>query len=125
MLKVFLGEDDPTQAMYLERLLSKISQVETRVFGSGLDLYQAIQLEPPDFIISDNVLPKLDGLSVARLVKFHERTESIPFLVVSSIELEELEDFDQCGAEAFLGKPVRSQELKNVMEEFFGDLRVG
>jgi twitching motility two-component system response regulator PilH len=122
MLKVFIGEDDPTQAMYLTRVLSRVPGVESQVFGDGLGLYQAVQESPPDLIIMDNVLPKLDGMAAARLIKYHEKTQGIPFLLVSAIDSDQLDGFGECGADAFLHKPLKPSELAVVMERFFGSV---
>ena len=120
MIKVLIGEDDPTQAMYLRRLLTKISEVETVIYGDGLSLYQAVQENIPDLIICDNVLPKLDGLSVARLIKFHERTRMIPYLLVSSIPAEQLEGYTESGADAFLAKPINRGKLEETIKQLTG-----
>ena len=122
MITVFVGEDDPTQALYMKRVVTKVVGKEPRIFNDGLSLYQAIQTDRPDLIISDNVLPKMDGVDIARLVKYHEKTSNIPFLLVSVIQSDQLEGFTECGADGFLSKPVKPSELAEVVEAFFGAL---
>lgn len=122
MITVYVGEDDPTQALYLKKVMSRIAKSEPKIFGDGLSLYQAIQEEPPDLIISDNVLPNLGGVDIARLVKYHDQTSKIPFLLVSAIESDQLEGYEGCGADAFLSKPVRPAQLRKVIGTFFGTI---
>ena len=122
MITVFVGEDDPTQALYIKRVVTKVTGKEPRIFKDGLSLYRAIQSERTDVIISDNVLPKMDGVDIARLVKYHEKTSTIPFILVSVIQSEQLEGYDECGVDGFLSKPVKAAELAEVLETFFGSL---
>ncbi len=115
MKTVYLGEDTPTQALFLKGLLSRERNLEPQVFGDGLDLYLAITEYPPDLVISDIVLPTLDGLALARLVKFHEKTQHVPFLLVSSMTAEQVGVLEEIGADAFLPKPLNIPELKDMV----------
>lgn len=118
--KVYLGEDTPTQALFLRGILSREGDLDPVVFGDGLNLYLAIQQDPPDLIISDNVLPSLDGLALARLVKFHEETQHVPFLLVSSMTQEQIGDLEENGVDAFLPKPLKLPQLKDTVARLLG-----
>ena len=120
MKKVYLGEDTPTQALFLRGILSREGDLDPVVFGDGLNLYLAIQQDPPDLIISDNVLPSLDGLALARLVKFHEETQHVPFLLVSSMTQEQIGDLEENGVDAFLPKPLKLPQLKDTVARLLG-----
>lgn len=120
MKKIYLGEDTPTQALFLRGILSREGDLDTTVFGDGLNLYLAIQQEPPDLVISDNVLPSLDGLAIARLVKFHEETQHVPFLLVSSMTAEQVGNLEDNGVDAFLPKPLKIPQLKEMVRKLLG-----
>lgn len=120
MKKVYLGEDTPTQALFLRGILSREGDLEPVVFGDGLNLYLAIQQQPPDLVISDNVMPTLDGLAIARLVKFHEETQHVPFLLVSSMTAEQVGNLEDNGVDAFLPKPLRIPQLKETVARLLG-----
>lgn len=115
--RVYLGEDTPTQALFLKGILSRTADLEIVVYGDGLDLYLAIQEDPPDLVISDNVLPTLDGLAIARLVKFQEETQHVPFLLVSSMSAEQVGDLQASGVDAFLPKPLKIPKLKEMVSK--------
>lgn len=125
MIKVYLGEDTPTQALFLRGLLQRQTGLEPVVFGDGLELYQAIQENPPDLVISDNVLPTLDGLSIARLVKFHEDTENIPFMLVSAMQRDQLHGLEDSGVDVFLPKPLKPATLKETINRLLDRQEVG
>lgn len=118
--KIYLGEDTPTQALFLRGILSREADLEPIVFGDGLNLYLAIQQSPPDLVISDNVLPTLDGLAIARLIKFHEETQHVPFLLVSSMTAEQVGNLEDNGVDAFLPKPLRIPQLKEMVGKLLG-----
>lgn len=120
MIKVYLGEDTPTQALFIKGLLSRQPGLEPIVFGDGLELYRATQKKAPDLLICDIVLPTLDGLAIARLLKFHEDTENIPFLLVSAMSREQIPGLDDSGIDAFLSKPLKLPELKETVNRLLG-----
>ena len=71
-------------------------------------------------MISDNVLPSLDGLAIARLVKFHEETQHVPFLLVSSMTAEQVGNLEDNGVDAFLPKPLKIPQLKEMVRKLLG-----
>lgn len=120
MKRVYLGEDAPTQALFLRGVLSREADIEPSIYGDGLNLYLAVQQQPPDLIICDNILPSLDGLAVARLIKFHEETQHVPFLLISSMSAEEVGPLEQSGVDAFLPKPIKIPQLKDLVLRLLG-----
>ena len=118
--KIYLGEDTPTQALFIRGILSREEGLEPVVFGDGLNMYLANQKEPPDLIISDNVMPTLDGLAIARLVKFHEETSHVPFLLVSSMSAQQIGDLANSGVDCFLPKPLKIPLLKEAVARLLG-----
>lgn len=115
MKKIYLGEDTPTQAIFLKGILNREPDLDPVVFGDGLDLYLAILAHPPSLIISDNILPSLDGLALARLIKFHEETQNIPFILVSSMSEEQIGDLKESGVNAYLSKPLNLPKLRELI----------
>lgn len=111
MYTVYIGEDTPSQALYLSGILRHEERLRTIVFGNGLNLLLAIHQEPPALIISDVLLPSLSGVALSRLVKFHDDTHKIPLILISSIPTDQIHSFDSCSADAFLPKPISGPDL--------------
>ena len=66
----------------------------------------------PDLVLMDIQLPKLDGFAAANALKGQERTRHIPVVIMTAFALKaEEERWMSSGAEAFLAKPVRLQDL--------------
>ena len=120
MKRVYLGEDAPTQALFLRSVLSREADIEPTIYGDGLNLYLAVQQQPPDLVICDNILPSLDGLAIARLVKFHEETQHVPFILVSSMSAEQIGSLEENGVDAFLPKPLKIPQLRDVVLRLLG-----
>jgi CheY-like chemotaxis protein len=87
--------------------------VETRDDGpSGLDA--ALELQP-DLLILDVGLPRMDGWEVLERIRTDERTRDIKVLVLTAHAQEETrERADRGGADAFLTKPFRPDDLRGV-----------
>jgi len=89
--------------------------VETRDDGpSGL---QAALEDPPDLLILDVGLPKMDGWQVLDRIRADVRTRNLKVLVLTAHAQEETrERADRGGANAFVTKPFRPDELRRVAE---------
>ncbi|MEQ3529688.1 response regulator transcription factor [Pseudoalteromonas piscicida] len=112
-IKVLLIEDDCTLGTYLVDLLQKSGyQVEQCFDGeSGL---QVAQLQQHDLILLDNMLPKLDGVSLLRKLR---ATSQIPVVMVSAKGAEEERIIGLAhGADDYIAKPFNSTELLLRME---------
>jgi len=115
MYRVYLGEDSPTQALFIKGVLSQGGALDITIFGGGLDLLLAIQEDPPDLIVSDILLPSLDGLALANLVRFHDKTKDIPLILVSAMRDEQRIHLDEQCVDAFLPKPLDVPRLRDVV----------
>jgi CheY-like chemotaxis protein len=115
MYRVYLGEDTPTQALFIKGVLSQGGALDITTHGDGLDLFLSIQEDPPDLIVSDILLPTLDGRALAKLVKFHDDTKHIPLVLVSAMTEEHRAGFADIGADAFLPKPLNVPELRETV----------
>jgi len=71
--RIYVADDDPQITDIIRISLTRLEGLESTFFDNGLELLQAVQESPPDAILSDIILPRLDGLAVARLLKYDER----------------------------------------------------
>ncbi len=107
---LLLAEDNPDVAAYLAACLEGRYRLTVAKDGrEGLDM--ATQLTP-DLIISDVMMPYLDGFELTRALRQDERTSHIPIIMLTAradmdSKLEGLEK----GADAYLAKPFHKEEL--------------
>ena len=80
--------------------------------GDGQGALLRVQEDPPDLIILDVMLPKLNGYEVCSILKRDERYRHIPVIMFTA--LREDEDYWKgmaCGADAYLTKPFKGEGL--------------
>jgi CheY-like chemotaxis protein len=72
----------------------------------------------PVFVLLDNKMPKVDGLEVLRFIKATDSLRMIPVvLFTSSRETSDLQEFYECGGNAYVVKPVDVSEFMNVVQK--------
>ena len=107
---VLVVDDNPDMRSYLARLLAR--QYSVRTANNGLLALQAIRSARPDLIVSDVMMPGLDGFGLVRTLRSDPATEAIPIILVSARAGEEamVEGLD-IGADDYLVKPFSAREL--------------
>ena len=75
--RILLVDDNADMRNYLQRLLS--TEFEVDVFATGRQALAAATANPPDLIISDIMMPELDGLGLLGELRANSLTRTIPF----------------------------------------------
>ncbi len=116
---LLLIEDNPDVMTYLKTCLSSNYRVVSAVNGQeGVEL--ATQ-QIPDLVVSDVMMPVMNGYEVCRFLKNDERTSHVPVIMLTAkVGFESrLEGLEQ-GADAYLAKPFHREELllqiRNLLE---------
>lgn len=119
--RVLVVEDSQVIQRLIEVCLRPAGfQVETRDDGpSGLE---AALENPPDLLILDVGLPRMDGWEVLSRLRADERTVNLTVLVLTAHAQEETRQrADRGGADAFLTKPFRPNDLRRVATQLIED----
>ncbi len=108
--RVLIVDDNADMREYLQRLLSPRYRVQA--VGDGLAALAAARAQPPDLIISDVMMPNLDGLGLVAVLREDAGTAQVPVLLLSARAGQEaaVEGLD-VGADDYLVKPFAAQEL--------------
>ena len=109
--KILLVDDKGEFRMLLSIFLAEKYEVHTA--GNGLEALAALQNGlDPDMIVTDLMMPEMDGKSLIRQVKTSGVFSHIPVLVLSTIDRsEERIQLLKGGADDFLVKPFNPEEL--------------
>src|SRR3989338_518332 len=91
--KIMIIEDDTNTAILLSNVLT-LEGFETATARDGVEGIEMVQQNPPDLIILDIMLPKMDGTKVLLLLKSKPKTKDIPVLMCSV--LNRLNDVEDC-----------------------------
>lgn len=102
-----------------ENLLKKKCRIEKAADGAlGLKLAQELS---PDLIITDLLLPKIDGFQLLKLLKSNPKTKTTKIMVFSVLLAEDR--VLSMGADVFLLKPVIKQVFLDKVNTLLGDLK--
>ncbi|GHA63194.1 hypothetical protein GCM10007389_14550 [Pontibacter akesuensis] len=108
---VLLVDDNQDMLHYLSRILEQEYQVQTCV--NGATAWDKILKESPALVISDVMMPEMDGFQLLEQIRKDERTRLLPVMLLSARAGEEAraEGMEQ-GADDYLVKPFNARELK-------------
>ena len=108
--RILVADDNSDMRDYLSRMLSARFQVES--VGDGTAALEAIKRRPPDVIVSDVMMPGLDGFQLLAALRAEEATRTIPCILLSARAGEEARiDGLHAGADDYLVKPFAAREL--------------
>ena len=112
-MKILIAEDDPISRRILEANLLKWGYDVTAV-SDGAEAWKRIQEpESPNLIISDWMMPRMDGLALCREIRNMEKSEYIYFIILTAKgEKKDIIEGLEAGADDFLTKPFNQEELK-------------
>ena len=108
--QILLVDDNADMRDYLKRLLSQRWQVETAANGAlALNL---IQQQLPDLVLTDVMMPEVDGFALLKALRADPVTKSIPIILLSARAGEEATISGlEAGADDYLIKPFFAREL--------------
>ena len=109
--KILLVDDEPSIVKMVGKRL-EVEGFQVIVAMDGQDGLQKAQTGQPHLIILDLMLPKLNGYEVCTMLKQDTRYQKIPIMMFTAKARDKDEKLGmECGANAYLRKPFRAQEL--------------
>ncbi|HEY3495989.1 MAG TPA: ATP-binding protein [Polyangiaceae bacterium] len=108
--RILLCEDNADMRDYVERLLRGQYDVET--VGDGREALDAVRRRVPDLVLSDVMMPKLDGFGLLAALRSDDRLKALPVVLLSARagEAARVEGL-RLGADDYLVKPFSAREL--------------
>ena len=115
--RVLLVDDEENFAQLLSGLLA-MDGYEVTVAHDGKEALQKLEAVVPDAIISDIVMPGMDGLEMFRQIKLAQRTSSIPFLFITGYQDGPILDkARKIGTFGILQKPIDIEQIERRLAE--------
>jgi signal transduction histidine kinase/ligand-binding sensor domain-containing protein/DNA-binding response OmpR family regulator len=110
-LKLLIVEDNPEVLQFIVSLFNKEYEVTTAINGKmGIDKAAKLQ---PDLIISDIMMPEMDGIEFCTLIKKDLQTSHIPVILLTANVAQEVKIGGlEIGADDYITKPFDAKELK-------------
>ncbi|MDB5046121.1 MAG: response regulator, partial [Deinococcus sp.] len=108
--RVLLADDNADLREYIQRLLAPHHEVQ--VVTDGAAALAAAQATRPDLVITDVMMPQLDGFGLLRALRDAEETRTLPVIMLSARAGEEARVQGlEAGADDYLVKPFSAREL--------------
>lgn len=108
-LSVLLVEDDPALRRYLEVVLERAGY-NVKPAGDGLEAMKFLLTTAVDVIVTDALMPNLDGYELCRFVRSSQNLAHLPIILLSALDPKNTSDETE-QVNAFLAKPVSAEEL--------------
>ncbi|HFC10003.1 MAG TPA: response regulator [Chloroflexi bacterium] len=116
-LEIFIVEDDNDTADMLAEMV-RLSGYRVRLYHGAHTVLAALRHTKPAAMILDIMMPDISGLDVLREIRNDARLQALPVILLSAKSTPlEIEEGMQAGANLYLTKPVRFDELQRAIEE--------
>jgi diguanylate cyclase (GGDEF)-like protein/PAS domain S-box-containing protein len=115
--------DDNEQNRYLLRSLLSAHGFETQEAENGAEALDTARRQPPELVISDLLMPTMDGYTLLREWKNDDRLSAVPFVVYTATytQAEDERLAHDLGADAFLVKPTEPDAFLERIERVLED----
>jgi len=118
--RVLIVEDSPTQALFLENLL-KQKKCTVDIAIDGVDALRFMNENMPSVVISDVMMPNMNGYELCSAIKTDPRFHHIPVMLLTSLcDPVDVIKGIECGADNFLVKPYPKDllffHIENILE---------
>ena len=123
IMKVLVVDDNKDGRLMLSKLLTS-NNYEVKEACNGIEALESLKASKPDFIISDILMPEMDGFTLIRELNKDIRCRNIPVVLYSAhyVNEKDKELAEKLGASRFITKPAEPKdilnEIKSVLTEF-------
>ena len=109
-MRIVLADDNADMRDYVRRLLAE--KYEVVAVGDGVAALEALHQNAPDLLLTDVMMPQLDGFGLLQAIRADEKLKMLPVIMLSARAGEEakVEGLD-AGADDYLVKPFGAREL--------------
>ena len=112
--KILIVDDDPGDILWLKKILEPDYLVIEA--HDGLNAMEMADREYPDLVLTDVMMPKKSGYTLCAYLKSNRNTKDIPVVMVTGLSTEINKEIgEKMGADGYLVKPVRPNQLHNII----------
>jgi len=122
--EILIAEDSPTQAAQIKHMLES-NNFKVTVANDGKEAIDILSKRKPSLVISDILMPEMNGYELCKLIKSDKSTENIPVILLTRLsDPEEIIEGLSCGADSFITKPYNEIHfISNIEKLLFNEPR--
>ncbi len=118
--RVMVVDDDPDALALMEKILTD-EGIELIKVSSATEVGLKAAQFVPDLILLDFLMPEINGFEVTKALRNNELTQGIPIMAVTCLTKEQdIEKIFECGADEYLAKPYKVDQLLKKVQELIG-----
>jgi CheY-like chemotaxis protein len=120
MIRALIIEDNAANLELMTYLLRAFGH-SVRAARDGAEGLEAARADPPDVIICDVQIPKIDGFALVHQLKSDAGLRAIPVIAVTALAM--VGDRDRIlagGFDGYIAKPIEPEQFVRQVEAFFG-----
>jgi PAS domain S-box-containing protein/putative nucleotidyltransferase with HDIG domain len=119
--------DDREEERYLAETLLKGSGYEVETATNGIEALEKLRAEGFDMIVSDVLMPVMDGFRLCQECREDEKLNDIPFVFYTATYKDERDEelASAVGADKYIRKPVEPEEFIKIIQGIFRDVEEG
>jgi PAS domain S-box-containing protein len=115
--EILVVEDSPTQAAQIKYLLETYNY-NVNICQNGQQAWGWLKVNKPSIVISDIIMPVMNGFDLCEKIKSDKVTEDIPVILLTSLsDPDEVIEGLSCGADSFITKPYNKEYLLSNIEK--------
>jgi signal transduction histidine kinase len=110
-IQILIAEDSPTQAEKLRHLVERAGYV-AQIARNGRQALESIKAKPVHLVLSDIVMPEMDGYELCRAIKSEPALADTPVILLTTLsDPKDIVRGLDCGADNFIRKPYDEEHL--------------
>ena len=115
--QLLLVDDEPGVRVSVKEYLQEVGGFDVQVASNADEAWQMLQKKTPDLVISDIMMPQVDGYQFLKKLRDDPRFKALPviFLTARGMTTDRIQGY-QAGVDAYLPKPFDPDELVAIVE---------
>ena len=118
-MRMLIVDDEMTNCVVMKRIAMKVFGGEIDIDTSGFGAVKACHEKRYDIIVTDYMMPELNGLNFASIVRGFEEYKDTPIIMASgSTDPMHFNRLVRHGLDCFIAKPINSEQFRKKIEYF-------
>lgn len=119
--QLLLVDDEPGVRISVKEYLQEVGGFDVQVASNANEALQMLEKQTPDLVISDIMMPLVDGYEFLKKLRDDPRFKNLPviFLTARGMTTDRIKGY-QAGVDAYLSKPFEPDELVAMVENLLG-----